>query len=137
MKNLEFSHPFSEKHVSERLLKEYVEHDGHLVIGVDFDNTIFDTHAIGGDFSCVIEVVRECILRGMVVCLYTSSEEPEDIDRKVSIFTEIFGTSPDYVNYSPLSPYASKPFFNILLDDRAGLEESWRTLYHVLKETEN
>lgn len=135
MKQLEFSHPFSEAKIEDRLLKEYVEHDGRLVIGVDFDNTIFDTHAIGGDFSCVIEVVRECILRGMVVCLYTSSEEPKDIDRKVSIFTEMFGVKPDYVNYSPLSPKASKPFFNILLDDRAGLEESWRVLYHILEKT--
>lgn len=136
MKLLKFNHPFSESATKTRLLKEYIQHNGQLVVGVDFDNTIFDTHATGGDFSCVVDLIRECILRGMTICLYTSSEEESDIDRKVVQFTEMFGKKPDFVNYSPLSPKAAKPFFNILLDDRAGLEQSWNSLYYVLKETE-
>ena len=39
---------------------------------------------------------------------------------------------PDYINESPLLPGTKKPFFNILLDDRAGLESAYLVLKHVV-----
>jgi hypothetical protein len=134
MKKLVFNHPFNKDKIKSRLLEDYDIHNGKLVIGVDFDNTIYDTHNVGGDFSCVIDLVKECINMDMIICLYTSSQTYEDIERKIDIFKDIFGKEPDYVNMSPLSMGADKPFFNILLDDRAGLEESWEVLYEVIQE---
>ena len=137
MKDIRFTNPFTKEAMKSRLLKEYKAHNGKLVIGIDFDNTIYDTHNVGADFSSVIELVKECMSRNMTICLYTSCEMPIDIERKTRMFEAMFGKKPDYVNFSPLSPNASKPFFNILLDDRAGLQECFEVLYEVLKETEN
>ena len=43
-----------------------------------------------------------------------------------------FGIEPDYVNESPLIKGTKKPFFNLLLDDRAGLEEAYTLLVNVI-----
>ena len=39
-----------------------------------------------------------------------------------------------YTNESPVFPKSEKPYYNILLDDRAGLEESYEILKYVVDE---
>lgn len=39
-----------------------------------------------------------------------------------------------FVNESPVFPNSEKPYYNILLDDRAGLEESYEILKYVVDE---
>lgn len=39
-----------------------------------------------------------------------------------------------YTNESPVFPNSEKPYYNILLDDRAGLEESYEILKYVVDE---
>lgn len=43
-----------------------------------------------------------------------------------------FGIEPDYVNESPLIKGTKKPFFNLLLDDRAGLKEAYTLLIKII-----
>lgn len=50
---------------------------------------------------------------------------PAEMPRKYAI-------EPDYVNESPLIKGTKKPFFNLLLDDRAGLEETYTLLIKVI-----
>lgn len=47
-------------------------------------------------------------------------------------FCKHFGIEPDYVNESPLLKGTKKPFFNLLLDDRAGLQSAYVILKNVL-----
>ena len=53
-----FKHPFNDERCARRLLWEYQNYD-HLIVGVDFDNTI---RPVKPDSSCeeVIELLRRC-----------------------------------------------------------------------------
>lgn len=130
-------HPFDTKNCKERLVKEYETH-GKLVVGFDFDNTVYDCHANGGNYMNVIKLLQRCKELGFILCLYTAEARPEHLNWKV-LYCEKYGIKPDYVNDSPLLggvEKTNKPFFNILLDDRAGLESAFYTLEHVVKYAE-
>ena len=43
----------------------------------------------------------------------------------------------DYLNWSPLSPGATKPHFNLLIDDRGGLESSINILTGLFDKIDN
>lgn len=66
---MDFNHPFGKEACKKRLLEEY--HKYRKLI-VDFDNTIFDYHNTGGDYSCVIELLKECSLLGFEMILFTT-----------------------------------------------------------------
>ena len=122
---MNFSNQFS------RLLNEYKQY-GKLIIGFDFDNTIFDYGNKGGDYSEVITLLQKCKEAGFILCLYTLSLNQENLDWKI-VFCKQHHIEPDYVNESPVLSGYSKPFFNILLDDRAGLESAYLLLKSVIK----
>ena len=119
-------HPFNDKGAIQRLLADYRKYH-NLVIGFDFDNTIFDYNNTGGDYSEIINLLKSCKLLGLTLCLYSIGR----LDWKYKECTKL-GITPDYVNESPIKieedKDCRKPFFNILLDDRAGLESSYNVL---------
>lgn len=123
-------HPYCDLGCIERLKKELDTH-GKLVIGFDFDNTIFDVHNRGGCYKEAIDILRRCKEHGWILCLYTSELREDWLQWKVN-YCKHFGIEPDYVNESPLLKGTKKPFFNLLLDDRAGLESAYGILKNVL-----
>lgn len=58
-----FNHPFGKEACKKRLLEEYKKY-GELIVAFDYDNTIFDYHNNGGDYSCVIELLKRCARLG-------------------------------------------------------------------------
>ena len=116
-----------------RLIEEYKKYH-NLIIGFDFDNTIcgLDNESI----SKVILLLQECKKLGFTLCLYTISASDEWLEWKVK-YCEYFGISPNYVNDSPVLRGNRKPFFNILLDDRAGLTEACICLENVVNYIQN
>lgn len=130
MKDVAFYHPFCYSGSFGRLCQELDTHK-KLVIGFDFDNTIFDVHNKGGDYSQVISVLQRCKELGWTLCLYTAELREDWLKWKVD-YCKHFGIEPDYVNESPLIKGTKKPFFNLLLDDRAGLEEAYTLLIKVI-----
>lgn len=130
MKDVTFYHPFCYSGSFGRLCQELDAHK-KLVIGFDFDNTIFDVHNRGGDYSQVISVLQKCKKLGWILCLYTAELREDWLKWKVD-YCKHFGIEPDYVNESPLIKGTKKPFFNLLLDDRAGLEEAYTLLIKVI-----
>lgn len=127
----QIKHPFFTNGAVERLIKEYETHN-KLVVGFDFDNTIFDIHNNGGNYSDVISLLQECKKLGFILCLYTAESRGYWLQWKVD-YCKHFGIEPDFINDSPLLQGTKKPFFNILLDDRAGLESAYITLKQVVK----
>lgn len=123
-------HSLNTEGASKRLIKEYETH-GKLVVGFDFDNTIFDVHNAGINCSEIINILQECKKLGFTLCLYTAELREDWLKWKVG-YCKHFGIEPDYVNESPLIPGTKKPFFNILLDDRAGLESAFQSLKEVI-----
>lgn len=125
-----FLHPYSTYGSVERLKTELDTH-GNLVIGFDFDNTIFDTHNRGGDYKDIIDTLKRCKDHGWILCLYTAELRDNWLQWKID-YCKHFGIEPDYVNESPLLKGTKKPFFNLLLDDRAGLESAYLILKRIL-----
>lgn len=124
------THPFSNAGCIYRLKSEYCKYKS-LVIGFDFDNTVFDYYNKGGDYTEIINLLKECKDLGFTLCLYTLETREEWLDWKIK-YCEHFGFKPDYVNDSPILQGAKKPFFNLLLDDRAGLESAFIILKSVV-----
>lgn len=123
-------HSLNTEGAAKRLISEYEAH-GKLVVGFDFDNTIFDVHNKGINCSEVIGLLQECKKLGFTLCLYTAELREDWLKWKVD-YCKHFGIEPEYINESPLLPGTKKPFFNILLDDRAGLESAFQTLKQVV-----
>lgn len=134
-----FNHPFGKEACKKRLLEEYKKY-GKLIVAFDYDNTIFDYHNNGGDYSCVVNLLRHCTMLGFEMILF-STEEDEDkiIEKQVECVQMRVGNLindmiiPPFTS-SRLFPNSKKPYYNILPDDRAGLEESYEILKYVVDE---
>ena len=112
-----------------RLKKEYLQHK-KLIIGFDFDNTIYDYHKENLELTPIINLLKRCSKLKFIMCLYT-------IDNNLYFkrtYTRMLGINIDYVNTSPVILGNGKPYFNILLDDRAGLSASYNILLTTLNE---
>lgn len=123
-------HPFFNAGATGRLHDEYDKY-GKLIIGFDFDNTIFDYHNCGGDFRSIILLLQECKTLGFTLYLFTADSDPEKLKWKTD-FCKHYGIEPEYINESPVLKENKKPYFNILLDDRAGLESAYCILKTVV-----
>ena len=106
---------------------------------MDFDNTIRPTKP---DSSCeeVIELLKRCSKDPKIIlCLWSISVSQEEEQEKLD-YCESLGITIDHVNYSPfrIGRYVTeKQFFNVLLDDRAGLESAYNNLKYVLNNINN
>lgn len=102
----------------ERLVKEYNKHKV-LVFGFDFDCTVHDYHNEGYSYQKCIELLKRLKKHGMKLICWTAYHDHE----YVSTFLKEKGIDVDGINTDGVDlGYSSrKPFFNALLDDRAGL----------------
>lgn len=112
---------------TDKLLKTYQEH-GKIIVGVDFDDTIYPFSDDVNEKDCEFRIkLLKRLKDKIIICLYTCSDETS-LRYKISLMKE-WGISPDYVNESPVEiGNGAKPYFNLLLDDKAGLEEATRRL---------
>lgn len=112
----------------DRLVENWKLHDG-IIIAFDFDNTVFDYYGMGYQYDKVIELLKECKSMGCTLILSTCCDETKFAFMKSKC--EEKGIEIDYINESP--PYipftGNKLYYNILLDDRAGLSAAYEILY--------
>ena len=119
-------------------MKEYHKHN-NLIVAFDFDNTVYDYHDDGGDYSDVIDLLKYCHQLGFTLILYTCETSATKLAWKINWCNNNLGFRPDYVNKSPVLNNIttnSKIYYNILLDDRAGLYESMSILMNVISNIE-
>ena len=112
-----------------RLIREYKKHP-KLIIALDFDDTVYDFHKTGNNYDEVLDLVRRCQKHGFYIMLFTGSDPDRHLSQAAFLLEN--GIVVDSVNQNPIPlPYgnAGKPYFNILLDDRAGLGQAYRTLF--------
>ena len=112
-----------------RLMKEYYEHK-NLIVALDFDNTIWDYHSAGLDMNMTMEVTRAAQVAGLEVFIFTANEDHELVREQCK---KLFG-QPLQINTNSLNHLfdSRKPFYSILLDDRAGLESAVWQLANVV-----
>ena len=116
-----------------RLMIEYKKYNS-LYVAFDFDNTVYDYHKTGDTFPKLEELLIKCRRFNMKLILFTANEGeklPEIIN-----YCKERGYEPDYINENPMFS-TRKPYYNILLDDRAGLKSSYDTLSKLLFQIEN
>jgi len=117
----------------DRLVEEYLKH-GSLIVAVDFDNTLFDYHNKGWQFPAVAELMKDCKSLGFKIVVFTGSAKErhsfiKDYCRSLGFIID--GVNEDVIDWhqdKSLDWSQSKIYFNILLDDRAGLGEAYNTL---------
>ena len=104
-----------------KVLKDY----GTIIVGVDFDDTVFplnDTIYIRTRCNKVVTLLKE-LKDKITICLYSVAGD-QSLKYKKYIM-ETLGIKPAYINESPIKlGNEVKPYFNILLDDKAGLNEA-------------
>lgn len=113
-----------------RLVDEYKKYNS-LVIAYDFDNCVFDYHSKGHDYFDVVDILKEAKEIGCYMICFTAEKDTE----KVTQFLNDFKIPCDAMNENPpfFKSDARKIYFNLLLDDRAGLLSA----YNQLRETIN
>ena len=112
-----------------QLIDVYEKH-GKIIIGVDFDDTVFPFNkSVANINRCneVVEIVRD-LKPYSIICLW-SVADAQSLVYKEHIM-DLYGIKPDYVNDSPLNKWgdSKKVYFNIQLDDKAGLNETLQVL---------
>lgn len=122
------------RYETQKLVDAWKEH-GSIIVGVDFDDTIFPltpNDYITNRCSIVQDLLIALLdLDSIILCLYTVSDN-QSIQYKRTLM-DLWKISPHKINNSPVSlGNGDKPFFNILLDDKAGLNETIEILQEFL-----
>jgi hypothetical protein len=127
--------PYADRHIAfNRLYKEYQTHK-KLIVALDFDDTVFDFHNEGNTYDRVFDVLFACQNLGFYIVLFTA--RPKEKWQEPLKYLDQFGIHVDSVNTNPFPlPFGNdgKIYYNILLDDRAGLGESLGILESVIDE---
>lgn len=112
-----------------RLVNEWYSY-GKIIIGVDFDDTIYDFHKKGRKHDNVINLLKQCKEVGCYIIINTCNKDYEFIKKYCS---EI-GIEIDSINENmPFTKFdTEKIYCNIMLDDRAGLESAYTALQTAL-----
>jgi hypothetical protein len=117
-----------------RLYEEYKKY-GSLVIGFDFDNTVYDYHKTGKSYEMVRQLLRDLVSTGCKTICWTAQK---DIDF-VANFLDKNDIPYNGINSNgiKLDWESRKPFFSVLLDDRAGLLQVYNDLIKLTKTIRN
>ena len=117
----------------DRLRKDYIKHKS-LFVAYDYDNTVYDYHNQGINYDKIISLLRVCKSLDFTMILFTGNEgEKLEVIKKDLKKRDI---PYDLINENPLMP-TRKPYYNILLDDRAGLKEAYNYLKKLTDEIRN
>lgn len=122
----------STENAYDRLMREYRTY-GKLIIAYDFDDTVFDFHNRGESYSDVIALLRRLRpFANFIVFTCCGHEKEEEILSYLSTNDIPYDT----INEDIVSFGGRKVYYNLLLDDRAGLREVYDLLTRFLKEVE-
>lgn len=112
-----------------RLVDEYKRY-GSLVVAYDYDNCVFDFHSKGHEYTNVIALLRKAKEAGCYLIVFTAEQDTTAI----RYFLEDNLIPYDAINENPpfFQSDARKIYYNILLDDRAGLYSAYRQLTETL-----
>lgn len=116
-----------------RLYSEYKNY-GKLVIGFDFDGTVYDYHGTGGTFYDVIALLKRLKAIGCDLICWTAHPDLKHVEEYIKE-KEIpcDGINTDGI---PLKWTSRKAFFSALLDDRAGLIQVYQELTQLCETIE-
>lgn len=118
----------------QRLLNDYNNHGKNLIVAFDFDDTVYDFHKKGFKYDQVVTLLKRCNERGFRLVVFTANKDTEF----VASYCDEIGIEIEGINKCLVPEFetAGKIFYNIFLDDRAGLKDAYETLKLLLDWTE-
>lgn len=121
--------------VVQRLLKEWREH-GKIIIAYDFDDTVFDFHKRGDKYNDVISLLQRCKRAGAHFIVFTCCHEGQYDDIREYLHENLIPYDKINENMDFTQFGGRKVYYNILLDDRAGLHSSYYALLEAVSQIE-
>jgi hydroxymethylpyrimidine pyrophosphatase-like HAD family hydrolase len=121
--------PYLNPLVAVQRLKDEFDKYGKLIVALDFDDTIYDFHKKGHTYNAVIDLVRRCQELGFYIVMFTGTAK--DKWPAMLEYCKSVGINPCAVNTNAMPlPFGNdgKIYYNVLLDDRAGLNEAFIAL---------
>ena len=117
-----------------RLLSEYEKY-GSIVVAFDFDNTVFDYHKQGLDCTEIIDLLQKLKSINCFLILWTANDDALFVKNYCETNHILF----DSINENPpfFTSKSRKIYYNELLDDRAGLRESFDRLLKLYNHINN
>jgi len=115
----------------DRLYDEYLKHN-NLIIAVDFDDTVFDFHDIGSTYEYIFSILKEAQEQGHIIVMFSACKKERF--SFIEQYMKDRGINVASINQNPFPmEYGNdgKIFYNILLDDKAGLGQA----LEILKQT--
>jgi hypothetical protein len=117
----------------DRLLRECKKHK-KLIVAVDFDDTVYPYTNTAGTHEGIIDLLKQCQELDFHIVVFTASTPDrypfiENYMAKIGI--KITGINKNAVEGLPFGNHG-KIYYNILLDDRAGLWEARCILQSVI-----
>lgn len=127
--------PYSHtKNCVDRLILQYHQ-TPRLILAVDCDETVYDFHQKGYHFPQAIDLLKRAQALGFYIVIFTASSPARY--QFMRDYLELHGIRVDSINTNPISELSygldrAKIFYNILLDDRAGLGQAMEILDQLL-----
>ena len=126
-------HPYVNHSVCVERLRDWYTRSGSLIVAFDFDNTVYDFHNKGHDYSDVITLLQKAKHAGCYLIVFTGNPD----EQLVRSFLENNEIPFDVINeHAPFLDEAArrarKIYYNVLLDDAAGLESACKYLNEFL-----
>ncbi len=115
-----------------RLRKEFNAHK-RLIIAYDLDSTVFDYHHTNASYEMVKDLIRK--YRKYAYFIVFTSSEPDRYDEIKAILKKENLPYDSINDDAPFIPFKGrKVYYNILLDDRAGLNQTYNELLRLYNE---
>jgi hypothetical protein len=125
----------NDQNVIDRLVTEWEKYGSNFVIAYDFDDTVYDYHKKGRTYNDVVKLLGDCKLFGAHLVVFTAN--PEKNYPKITQYLmdndipfDAINETPEFI---PIDIGNKKIYFNIFLDDRAGLSSSYYCLSEALE----
>ena len=127
--------PFmNRERVKDRLRSEFRRY-GKLIIAYDFDYTVHNFHNEGYSYEFVSELLRRWRPYAYLIVF---SASPESRFKYIKDYLDSKNIPFDTINSEVIKrDYTRKIYYNVFLDDRAGLGETAEILYDILAEIED
>ncbi len=112
-------HPYADHSTCVERLCAWHRTNGRLIVAYDFDNTVYDFHSRGHDYREVISLLRDVKKVGAFLIVFTGNEDTAFV-RDFLAQNQI---PYDAINEQApfLTTTARKIYYNLLIDDAAGL----------------
>lgn len=122
----------------ERLRNELKQY-GTLIVAYDFDDTVHDFHGKGREYNDIISLLQRLdrLKIARFICFTCSKEERYS---EIHNYLDLHNIPCEIINGNPLGinnlPQGGKIYYNVLLDDRAGLQIPYNALNIICSEVE-